>query len=157
LFKDQSSSNFRTGARFKVRGIDPDLEGKVTNIRDFIIAGSFDLTVTRQCSIGTGQNARSRRRNKISVSRRAIHPDYRGTRSRRKQGDKTSASALKQMILPTEPTVTGIFERTLSHDSEFLLVPLHRSEIYNLEAARGGLAVKTLILSWRIRSRRAER
>jgi lipoprotein-releasing system permease protein len=61
-----------------------------------------------------------------------------------KEGDKTSASALKQMILPTELEVTGIFESgRYLYDSEFVLVPLHiGQEIYNLGGGAHGLAVK---------------
>jgi lipoprotein-releasing system permease protein len=62
-----------------------------------------------------------------------------------KEGDKTSATALKQMILPMELTVSGIFESgRYLYDSEFLLVPLHiGQEIYNLGGGAHGLAVKT--------------
>jgi lipoprotein-releasing system permease protein len=62
-----------------------------------------------------------------------------------KEGDKTSATALKQMILPMELQVTGIFESgRYLYDSEFLLVPLHiGQEIYNLGGGAHGLAIKT--------------
>jgi lipoprotein-releasing system permease protein len=132
----------------KVRGIDPDLEGKVTNIRDFIIAGSFDLDgdkavlgseLARTLGAGVGD--------KISVFSPGNLTQIIEELDRvEKQGDKTSASALKQMILPTELTVTGIFESgRYLYDSEFLLVPLHiGQEIYNLGGGAHGLAVKTL-------------
>ena len=132
----------------KVRGIDPDLEGKVTNIRDFIIGGSFDLDgdkavlgseLARTLGAGVGD--------KISVFSPGNLTQIIEELDRvEKQGDKTSASALKQMILPTELTVTGIFESgRYLYDSEFLLVPLHiGQEIYNLGGGAHGLAVKTL-------------
>ena len=34
----------------KIRGIDPELEGKVVSIRDFIIAGSFGCSAARSCA-----------------------------------------------------------------------------------------------------------
>jgi lipoprotein-releasing system permease protein len=130
----------------KIRGIDPELEGKVTNIRDFLIAGSFDLdgdkTVlgselarTLGASVGDKVNIFSPGNlNQILEELDRVE----------KEGDKTSASALKQMILPTELEVTGIFESgRYLYDSEFVLVPLHiGQEIYNLGGGAHGLAVK---------------
>jgi len=131
----------------KVRGIDPDLEGKVTNIRDFIIAGSFDLDgdktvlgseLARTLGASVGD--------KINIfSPGNINEILEELDRVEKEGDKTSASALKQMILPTELEVTGIFESgRFLYDSEFLLVPLHiGQEIYNLGGGAHGIAVKT--------------
>ena len=130
----------------KIRGIDPELEGKVVNIRDFIIAGSFDLdgdkTVlgselarTLGATVGDKVNIFSPGNlNQILEELDRVE----------KEGDKTSASALKQMILPTELEVTGIFESgRYLYDSEFVLVPLHiGQEIYNLGGGAHGLAVK---------------
>jgi lipoprotein-releasing system permease protein len=50
------------------------------------------------------------------------------------------------MILPTELTVTGIFESgRYLYDSEFLLVPLHiGQEIYGLGGGVHGLTIKTV-------------
>ena len=130
----------------KIRGIDPELEGKVVSIRDFIIAGSFDLdgdkTVlgselarTLGASVGDKVNIFSPGNlNQILEELDRVE----------KEGDKTSASALKQMILPTELEVTGLFESgRYLYDSEFVLVPLHiGQEIYNLGGGAHGLAVK---------------
>ena len=132
----------------KIRGIDPDLEGKVTNIRDFIVAGAFDLDgdkavlgseLARTLGAGVGD--------KINIFSPANLNQILDELDRvEKQGDKASASALKQMILPTELEVTGIFESgRYLYDSEFVLVPLHiGQEIYNLGGGAHGLAVKTL-------------
>jgi lipoprotein-releasing system permease protein len=130
----------------KIRGIDPELEGKVTNIRDFLIAGSFDLdgdkTVlgselarTLGASVGDKVNIFSPG-NLDQILEELDRVE--------KESDKTSASALKQMILPTELEVTGIFESgRYLYDSEFLLVPLHiGQEIYNLGGGAHGLTVK---------------
>ncbi|MGA7395101.1 MAG: ABC transporter permease [Terrimicrobiaceae bacterium] len=130
----------------KIRGIDPELEGKVVSIRDFIIAGSFDLdgdkavlgselARTLGASVGDKVNIFSPGNlNQILEELDRVE----------KEGDKTSASALKQMILPTELEVTGIFESgRYLYDSEFVLVPLHiGQEIYNLGGGAHGLAVK---------------
>ena len=131
----------------KIRGIDPELEGKVTNIRDFIIVGSLDLDgdkvilgseLARTLSANVGD--------KINVfSPGNINEILQELDRVEKEGDKTSATALKQMILPMELTVAGIFESgRYLYDSEFLLVPLHiGQEIYNLGGGVHGLAVKT--------------
>jgi lipoprotein-releasing system permease protein len=65
-----------------------------------------------------------------------------------KSGENKDAEVdnLRQMILPTEVTVTGIFESgRYLYDSEFLLVPLHiAQELYGLGGSVHGLAVKTV-------------
>jgi lipoprotein-releasing system permease protein len=131
----------------KIRGIDPDLEGKVTNIRDFIIAGTLDLdgdkvVLGSELARTLGANVGD----KVNIfSPGNINEILKELDRVEKEGDKTSASALKQMILPMELEVTGIFESgRYLYDSEFLLVPLHiGQEIYNLGGGAHGLAVKT--------------
>jgi lipoprotein-releasing system permease protein len=131
----------------KIRGIDPDLEGKVTNIRDFIIVGSLDLdgdkvVLGSELARTLGANVGD----KVNIfSPGNINEILKELDRVEKEGDKTSASALKQMILPMELEVTGIFESgRYLYDSEFLLVPLHiGQEIYNLGGGAHGLAVKT--------------
>ena len=131
----------------KIRGIDPDLEGKVTNIRDFIIVGSLDLDGDK--AILGSELARTLSANvgdKINIfSPGNINQILQELDRVEKEGDKTSATALKQMILPMELTVAGIFESgRYLYDSEFLLVPLHiGQEIYSLGGGAHGLAVKT--------------
>jgi lipoprotein-releasing system permease protein len=132
----------------KIRGIDPDLEGKVTNVRDFIIVGSLDLdgdkvVLGSELARTLGANVGD----KINIfSPGNINEILKELDRVEKEGDKTSATALKQMILPMELEVTGIFESgRYLYDSEFLLVPLHvGQEIYNLGGGAHGLAVKTL-------------
>jgi lipoprotein-releasing system permease protein len=131
----------------KIRGIDPDLEGKVTNIRDFIIVGALDLdgdkvVLGSELARTLGANVGD----KINIfSPGNIDQILQELDRVEKEGDKTSATALKQMILPMELTVSGIFESgRFLYDSEFLLVPLHiGQEIYNLGGGAHGLAVKT--------------
>jgi lipoprotein-releasing system permease protein len=132
----------------KIRGIDPDLEGKITNIRDFIIQGSLDLdgdkvVLGSELARTLGANVGD----KINIfSPGNINQILEELNRMEKEGDKTSASALKQMVLPFELEVTGIFESgRYLYDSEFLLVPLHiGQEIYSLGGGAHGLAVKTV-------------
>jgi lipoprotein-releasing system permease protein len=130
----------------KIRGIDPELEGRVTNIRDFMIAGSFDLDGDK--TVLGSELARTLGANvgdKINVfSPGNLNQILEELDRVEKENDKTSASALKQMILPTELEVTGIFESgRYLYDSEFVLVPLHiGQEIYTLGGGAHGLSVK---------------
>ncbi len=132
----------------KIRGIEPALEEKVVNIREFLIDGDYDLDgdktilgseLARTLGVGVGD--------KITVfSPGNINEILEELDRLEKAGDNAaSASDLKQMILPTELEVAGIFESgRYLYDSEFLLVPLHiGQELYNLGGAVHGLAMKT--------------
>jgi len=59
--------------------------------------------------------------------------------------EKKAIDELRDVILPKELTVTGIFETGhYLHDSEFLLVPVYvGQELYGLEDALHGITVKT--------------
>ena len=67
-----------------------------------------------------------------------------------KKGGKSSKGndidSLRQLVLPTQLTVTGIFESgRYLYDSEFLLVPLHiGQELYGLGGAVHGISVRTV-------------
>ncbi len=60
--------------------------------------------------------------------------------------EQAAIDQLREVVLPKELTVTGIFETGhYLHDSEFLLVPLYvGQELYGLEDALHGLTVKTV-------------
>src|SRR6185436_8985199 len=61
------------------------------------------------------------------------------------EGGKQAIDQLRDVILPKELTVTGIFETGhYLHDSEFLLVPIHvGQELYGLGDALHGVTVRT--------------
>ena len=130
----------------KIRGIDADLEEKVTNVRQFIVEGKYDLDGDK--AVLGSELARTLGAN-VGDTVKVFSP---GNMDQildeldriEKEGDKTSASALKQLVLPAELEVTGIFESgRYLYDSEFLLVPLHvGQEIYSLGGGAHGLAVK---------------
>jgi len=132
----------------KVRGIDPEREEQVSSIRKFIKSGDFDLSgdnavigieLARALGVGVGDKITVFSPGNIDGILTELD------RIEKEGGDKTSASALKQMILPTELTVTGIFESgRYLYDSEFLLVPLYvGQELYGLGGAIHGLAIRT--------------
>jgi len=132
----------------KIRGVDPELERKVVNVADFIVDGKYDLNgsktvigseLARELGVGVGENVTIFSPGNFN---QIIEELDRVERS----GDKSAnVSALKQMILPTELEVAGIFESgRYLYDSEFLFVPLHiGQELYNLAGGAHGLALAT--------------
>jgi len=131
----------------KIRGIDPEMEEKVIPIKDYIIAGAYDLDgaktvlgsdLARTLGAGVGD--------KITVfSPGNITEVLKELDRIEKEDDKSAVPALKQLLLPTELEVTGIFESgRYLYDSEFLLVPLYiGQEVYNLGGSAHGIAIKT--------------
>ncbi len=131
----------------KIRAIDPELEEKVTSIKDFIVDGTYDLDgdktvigseLARILGVQVGDRVTLFAPGNITRMLEELD-------RLEKDGDKTSASALKEMIVPTDLEVTGIFESgRYLYDSDYLLVPLHvGQEVYDLGGAVHGLAVRT--------------
>ncbi len=131
----------------KIRGIDPAKENDVVDVARFVIAGSFDLDGDKTILgselagiLGAGVG------DKVTIfSPGNINEVLEELERLEKEGGTASAPELKQMLLPLELEVTGIFESgRYLYDSEFLLVPLHvGQEIYNLGPSIHGLAIKT--------------
>jgi len=132
----------------KIRGVEPELEEKVVNVGEFMMDGRYDLEgdktvlgseLARTLGAGVGD--------KITVYSPGNFNEILAELDRlEKEGGKSAdAGALKQMILPKELEVTGVFETgRYLYDSEFLIVPLHiGQELYNLGDAVHGLALKT--------------
>lgn len=131
----------------KIRAIEPELEEKVTSVRDFIIAGEFDLEgdktvlgaeLARSLGVGVGDRV-------VVYSPGNLGGMLEELERARTSGSEADFEGLREMILPMELEVAGIFESgRYLYDSEFLLVPLHLGqELYNLGGAVHGLSVKT--------------
>jgi len=132
----------------KIRAIDPGMEKGVTDVESFLIAGSLDLDGDKTV-IGSEIAAilGAQVGDKITIySPGNINEVIEELDRAEKEGGAASAPDLKQMLLPLELEVTGIFESgRYLYDSEFLLVPLHiGQEIYDLGPNAHGLAVKTV-------------
>jgi lipoprotein-releasing system permease protein len=131
----------------KIRGIDPSKEQGVVDIEKFLVAGSYDLdgdkTILGSELAGIlGATVGD----KVTLfSPGNINTVLEELERLEKEGAAASAPELRQMLLPTELEVTGIFESgRYLYDSEFLIVPLHvGQEIYNLGPSVHGLAIKT--------------
>ncbi len=133
----------------KIRGIDPEAEEKVTELKEFVkepkkqvdldgdkvILGS-ELAALLHAGVG----------DKITLySPGNVSQIFNELERLQKEGSKSDAAALKQMILPRELTVSGIFESgRYLYDSDFMLVPLYvAQEVYDLGGDIHGLAIRT--------------
>ena len=134
-----------------IRGIDPAEEEKIVPLKKFIKKGVLDLEgesavigveLARKLHIGLGD--------KITIySPGNLGQILDGIKELEKSKDQDEHKAidkLREVILPKELTITGIFETGhYLHDSEFLLVPLYiGQELYNLGDALHGITVKTV-------------
>jgi lipoprotein-releasing system permease protein len=131
----------------KIRGVDPELERKVVDIAPFIVAGEYDLEgsktligaeLARELGVVVGEKVTIFSPGNFNEILNEID------RMEKSGGSAQDIAALKQLILPAELEVAGIFESgRYLYDSEFLIVPLHiGQELYNLGPAAHGLAVR---------------
>jgi lipoprotein-releasing system permease protein len=141
----------------KIRGIDPEREQRVTDIKSAIKEGAFDLSADENgdsnkvlmgrelangLGVGVGDKVIVYSPGNIS----AIVDELNKADAEAKAGrPPKSLQDLRQMVLPAELTVTGIFESgRFVYDAEFLLVPLHvGQELYGLGDDLHGITVRT--------------
>jgi lipoprotein-releasing system permease protein len=136
----------------KIRGIDPKLEQRVSDLSKFIISGKLDLSgdstvigseLARALGVRVGDVITVYSPGNLGqVLEQLDRMKGRGGKGS-KEGDIES---LRQLVLPTQLTVTGIFESgRYLYDSEFLLVPLHiGQELYGLGGSVHGMSVRTV-------------
>jgi len=132
-----------------IRGVDAELEEKVTGISRFIEKrnGSFDLTgdsavigveLARMLRVDVGDTITVYAPGNVGNVLEAI---------RQAEDDPKKLDGLRELVLPADVTVTGIFESgRFDYDSQFLLLPLHLAqELAGLdgEDAVHGLSVRT--------------
>jgi lipoprotein-releasing system permease protein len=133
----------------KVRAIDAELEEKVASIKEFIIRGKYDLDGNKVILgselagiLGADVGDTITVYSAANIQKMMEELDR-----AQEEGKQTDAATLREMILPLDLEVSGIFEsgRYLV-DSDYLLVPLHiGQEIYGLdsESMVHGIAVRT--------------
>jgi lipoprotein-releasing system permease protein len=134
-----------------IRGIDPDAEERVIPLRKFIKEGKLDLEgesavlgieLARKLQIHVGD--------KLTVyspgNLGQILEGIKKLENQKGEGEQKAIAELREVVLPKELTVTGIFETgQYLHDSEFLLVPIYiGQELYGLGDALHGITVKTV-------------
>jgi len=133
-----------------IRGIDPVLEEHVSSIKKYIPAGSgtYDLTgnnaiigtdLAASLDIGVGDTLSIYSPSNIGQILDSLD------RIDANSNDKTALAQVRELVLPIDVTIAGIFKSgRFSYDSDYLLVPLNvAQELYTLEDNIHGLSVKT--------------
>jgi lipoprotein-releasing system permease protein len=122
----------------KIRGLDADLEKSPIDLRQYVIEGEYDLSGdTVVIGSGLAENLGAWVGDTITIYSPAnlgeVFDKLKSVEG--KEADTATVADLKEMILPTTLTVTGIFSTGWpDYDYDFALVPLHISqELYALE------------------------
>ena len=134
-----------------IRGVDPDEEEKVIPLRKFIKEGKLDLSGdTTVIGIELAQKLGVTVGDKVTIyspGNLGVVLDKLKALEQKKGEEKDQAvDDLREVVLPKELTVTGIFQTgQYLHDSEFLLVPVFiGQELYGLGDSLHGITVKTV-------------
>ena len=133
-----------------MRGVDPVEEEKVIPLHKFIKFGKLDLEgdsavlgveLARKLQINVGDKLTIYSPGNLGE----ILDSIKKLENAKGEGGKQAIDQLRDVILPKELTVTGIFETGhYLHDSEFLLVPVYvGQELYGLGDALHGITIKT--------------
>jgi lipoprotein-releasing system permease protein len=134
-----------------IRGVDPEQEEKVIPLHKFIKEGKLDLEgESTVLGIELARKLRVKVGDKITVyspgNLGQVLDELKKLENAKGDAEKKAISQLREVVLPKELTVTGIYETGhYLHDSEFLLVPIHiGQELYNLGDALHGITVRTV-------------
>jgi lipoprotein-releasing system permease protein len=133
-----------------IRGIDPQQEEKVIPLQKFVKIGKLDLEgestvlgieLARKLGVSVGDKVTIYSPGNLGQ----VLDSIKKLETAKGDEEKKAIDELRDVILPKELTVTGIFETGhYLHDSEFLLVPVYvGQELYGLEDALHGITVKT--------------
>ncbi len=132
----------------KMRGIDPDLETQVVDAKKFLVEGEFALTeeetllganLAETLGVTVGDTVSVYSPGNLD----AIFNEL--DRMEKEQGGEAAVERLRELVLPMELKVSGIFRTgRMLYDSEFFLVPLHiAQELYGLRDGVHGFTAKT--------------
>lgn len=132
----------------KIRGIEIEKELKLADLSTMIREGTHEIT-SDQCLLGTelATQLGVLLHDKVTV----YAPRNIGQvldlieRVRKDANDRAALDELKEVVLPAELEVVGIFESgRFQYDSEFVLLPLYvGQELYGLQDEIHGLSVRT--------------
>jgi lipoprotein-releasing system permease protein len=133
-----------------IRGIDPEQEEKVIPLKKFIKFGKLDLEgestvlgieLARRLGVTVGDKVTIYSPGNLGQ----VLDSIKKLENAKGEEEKKAIDELRDVILPKELTVTGIFETGhYLHDSGFLLVPVYvGQELYGLGDALHGITVRT--------------
>jgi lipoprotein-releasing system permease protein len=131
-----------------LRGIDPDLEQSVANLKQFLVAGEFDLSgdngiigseLAATLGVSIGDTLEIYSPHDMGELQKALD------NAQGKADNQQELKRVRELILPMEITVTGIFNSgRYAYDSDYILVPLHiMQEAYSLGGGVHGITVRT--------------
>ncbi len=131
-----------------LRGIDPDLEQSVANLKQFLVAGTFDLSgdngiigseLASTLGVSIGDTIEIYSPHDMGELQKALD------NAEGKTDNHQELKRVRELILPMEITVTGMFNSgRYAYDSDYILVPLHvMQEAYSLGGGVHGIAVRT--------------
>jgi len=132
-----------------LRGIDPELEQSVIDLKSFIVSGEFDLDGDN-CVIGSelastldvnvGDTVEIYSPHDLRAIQQALD------NAEGNANNKADIDKVRELILPQELTIKGIFSSgRYAFDSEFIIVPLHiMQEAFTLGDGVHGIEVKTV-------------
>lgn len=134
-----------------IRGIDPAAEEEVVPLKKFLKKGALDLEgestvlgveLARKLQIGVGDKLTIYSPGNLGE----ILDGIKQLEKTKGPDERQAIDKLREIVLPKELTVTGIYETGhYLHDSEFLLVPVYvGQELYGLGDALHGITVKTV-------------
>ena len=133
-----------------IRGVDPVEEEKVIPLRKFIKYGNLNLEGdSTVLGIELARKLQANVGDKITVyspgNLGQILDGIKKLESAKGDEEKKAIDQLREVILPKELTITGIFETGhYLHDSEYLLVPVYvGQELYGLQDGLHGITVRT--------------
>jgi lipoprotein-releasing system permease protein len=131
-----------------LRGIDPDLEQSVANLKQFLVAGEFDLSgdngiigseLASTLGVGIGDTIEIYSPHDMGELQKTLDA------AEGKPNNQQELKRVRELILPMEITITGMFNSgRYAYDSDYILVPLHiMQEAYSLGGGVHGIAVRT--------------
>ena len=131
-----------------LRGIDPELEQSVANLKQFLVAGEFDLSgdngiigseLASTLGVSIGDTIEIYSPHDMGELQKALD------NAEGKPDNHQELKRVRELILPMEITVTGMFNSgRYAYDSDYIIVPLHiMQEAYSLGGGVHGIAVRT--------------
>jgi len=131
-----------------LRGIDPELEQSVANLKQFLVAGEFDLSgdngiigseLASTLGVSIGDTVEIYSPHDMGELQKALDE------AEGKPDNHQQLKRVRELILPMDITITGMFNSgRYAYDSDYIIVPLHiMQEAYSLGGGVHGIAVRT--------------